>query len=66
MNLLYYSTAQRYLALNSHEKRIEKLMHMHAIFSNAHKKCAQKKLINIYVAVFCLTLKIINYYRLGN
>ena len=41
-------------------------MHMHAIFSNAHKKCAQKKLINIYVAVFCLTLKIINYYRLGN
>ena len=41
-------------------------MHTRAIFSNAPKKRARKKLINIYEAVFCLTLKIINYYQLGN
>ena len=37
-------------------KLIEKPMHTRAIFSKSRKKRAQKKLINIYEAVFCLTL----------
>ena len=36
-------TAQRYLTLNSREKRVKKNAHMRAIFSNARKKCARKK-----------------------
>ena len=32
-----YSTAQRYLTLNSHEKHVKKNAHMRAIFSNAQK-----------------------------
>ena len=49
-------TAQRYLTLNSREKRVKKNAHMRAIFSNALKKRARKKLIGMSKAVFCLTL----------
>ena len=51
-----YRTAQRYLTLNSREKRVKKNAHMRAIFSNARKKRARKKLIGMSKAVFCLTL----------
>ena len=39
-----------------HAKGIKKSMHRRAIFQNALKKPAQKKLISIYKAVFCFTL----------
>ena len=51
-----YRTAQRYLTLNSRENRVKKNVHMRAIFSNAQKKRARKKLIGMSKAVFCLTL----------
>ena len=57
----HYSTAQRYLALNSRKKRVKKSMHTRAIFSNARKKRARKKVINIYEAFFCLTLNGLSY-----
>ena len=49
-------TAQRYLTLNSREKRVKKKAHMRAIFSNARKKRARKKLIGMSKAVFCFIL----------
>ena len=36
-------TAQRYLTLNSREKRVKKNAHMRAIFSNARKKTREKE-----------------------
>ena len=36
-------------------------MHTRAIFSNARKKRARKKVINIYEAFFCLTLNGLSY-----
>ena len=51
-----YSTAQRYLGPKFTEKCVKKPMHTRAIFSNARKKRARKKLIYIYEAFFCLTL----------
>ena len=49
-------TAQRYLTLNWHEKHVKKNAHMRAIFSNARKKRARKKLIGMSKAVFCFIL----------
>ena len=54
--LMGYSTAQMYLALNSGEKRVikKKIAHMRVIFSNALAKRARKKLISMYEAVYVL------------
>ena len=51
-----YSTAQRYLG-----PKVKKPMHTRAIFSNARKTRARKKLIYIYEAFFCLTLNCVLY-----
>ena len=52
-----YSTAQRFLALVAHKKRVKKSVCAPEFFSNALKKnFAQKKLISAYEAVFCSTL----------
>ena len=49
-----YSTAQRFLALVAHKKRVKKSVCPPEFFSK--KKLAQKKLISAYEAVFCSTL----------